>query len=154
MTKWESDRDWITEEERSDVLEKVKKVEKWIEDKLEEQGNLKKWEDPAFKSSQVPVQVKGLEHLVLRLSKKPKPKLPKKEKKNETDTAETEGEGEEGEENLDEAGSAKARSAEEGGEKAEEAGEKAEEGEAEGQEPKNEAEKEENDEEDEGRDEL
>ena len=103
MTKWETTMEQITEEERGDVFEKIEKVEKWLEEKLEAQAKLEKWDDVAFKSSEIPAQTKGLEQLVLRLSKKPKPKP--KPVKNETDanaTSTTEGGGEgEGAEDLD-----------------------------------------------------
>ncbi|GMI02012.1 hypothetical protein TrST_g6123 [Triparma strigata] len=98
MTKWETTMEQVTEEERADVFEKIEKIEKWLEQKLDEQSKLEKWDQPAFKSSEVAPQSKSLELLVTRLSKKPKPKV---EKKNETETeAEADEEGSEGGDEL------------------------------------------------------
>ncbi|GMH66219.1 hypothetical protein TrRE_jg9880, partial [Triparma retinervis] len=134
MGKWETDREWVTEEERNDVLEKVEKAEKWLDGKLEEQGEVKKWEDPAFRSAEVPAITKGLEQLVMRLGKKPKPKPPKEEKKEEEEEGEkgSEGDGEE-EEDLD--GEKKEEEGgEEGGDEEGDEGEEEEKGEGKGDE--------------------
>lgn len=84
MTKWETTHSHITEEERSDVLEKVEKVKNWISEKEEEQSKVSSSDDPVFKSEECPGQTKSAESLIARLSRKPKPK-PKEEKKDETE---------------------------------------------------------------------
>lgn len=89
LTKWETEKPQVTEEERGDVKAKMAEVEKWIEEMEGKQSETPDHETPAFKSADVPLQFKGVEKLMKSLSKKPKPKPPKK---NETETAE-EGEG-------------------------------------------------------------
>jgi len=91
MTKWESTKPQVTVDERGDVLAKVKDVENWISEKEAEQEATDITEDPAFKSEDVPGQIKSIEKLVSKLNRKPKP-VPKKEEKkaNETETVETE----------------------------------------------------------------
>ncbi|GMH78695.1 hypothetical protein TrLO_g1449 [Triparma laevis f. longispina] len=123
MTKWETTMEQVTEEERADVFDKIEKVEKWLEEKLEAQGKLEKWEDVAFKSSEVAPMSKSLEMLVTRLSKKPKPKV---EKKNETEAEEVEGEGEE--DNLDDKEEGESEGEGEGQDEAPAAEEESEEG--------------------------
>merc|ERR1712032_331462 len=86
MKKWETTMPQISEEERSDVFDKITKVRTWIQEQEEAQSQKKLWETPAFKSTDAPLQTKGIESLVAKLSKKPKPKPPKKEK-NETKEA-------------------------------------------------------------------
>lgn len=93
MKKWETTMPQVTEDERADVLSKVEEVKKWIQDKLEEQDSKAAHEEPAFSSADVPLQTKGIERLVGRLSKKPKPKPEKKETvKAENETAKAENE--------------------------------------------------------------
>lgn len=74
MVKWETSMPQITEEERSNVLEKVEDIRKWISENEEAQAAKKPHEEPAFLSKDVPQQSLPLETLVLRLSRKPKPK--------------------------------------------------------------------------------
>ena len=57
----------------------IEEIKKWIQDKVEEQDGKAAHEDPAFSSEDVPLQAKSLEKLVMKLSKKPKPKPAKKE---------------------------------------------------------------------------
>ena len=83
LVKWETSKPQITEEERNSVVEKIEEVRKWIEDKEKEQSAKKSHEDPAFLSADVPAQIKPVETLVMKLSKKPKPK---KEEKPESET--------------------------------------------------------------------
>jgi len=85
MEVWKTKLPHITEEERADVLDKVKDVREWLLEKEEEQAKKKQHEDPAFASAEVPKQTKRLEALVSKLKKKPKPKP---EKKNTTDSDE------------------------------------------------------------------
>jgi hypoxia up-regulated 1 len=83
MKKWETTMEHITEEERTEVLDKVAVVRKWIEDKVAEQVAADPTTDPVFTSEEVPGQTKQIESIVQRLMKKPKPKPV--EKKNETE---------------------------------------------------------------------
>jgi len=85
MEKWVEAKPQVTEEERKEVLDKVAEARKWIEEKEKAQSKKKPHEDPAFLSSEVPLQLKPIEALVVRLNRKPKPK-PKKVEKNETET--------------------------------------------------------------------
>jgi len=107
MAKWATERPQVTEEERNSVLEKVEEVRKWIADNEDAQGKKKLHEDPAFLSAEAPKQTSGIESLVLKLSKKPKPKPPKSEK-NETADAE---ENETDQTNASEAGDSTAKKA-------------------------------------------
>lgn len=73
------------------MAEKVENVRKWIVDQEEAQAAMDPWDEPAFKSADVPKQTKDLEALIGRLSKKPKPKKEeKKENKTEAADGETE----------------------------------------------------------------
>jgi len=103
MTKWETSKPQVTEEDRANVAEKVENVRKWIIDQEEAQAATNPWDEPAFKSTDVPKQTKDVEALIGRLSKKPKPK-PKKEEKKENKTEATDGETED----LDDKSEAKA----------------------------------------------
>jgi len=85
MEKWVEAKPQVTEEERKEVLDKVKEARKWIDDKEKAQSKKKPHEDPVFLSTEVPLQLKPIETLVVRLNRKPKPK-PKKVEKNETAT--------------------------------------------------------------------
>jgi len=87
MTKWETSKPQVTEEERTAVLEKVETARKWIADQEEAQASKEAWEEPAFSSTDVPKQTKSLETFIGKLSKKPKPE--KKEEKNETEAENT-----------------------------------------------------------------
>jgi hypoxia up-regulated 1 len=86
VKKWETSMPQVTEDERKDVLKKVEDARKWIEKKEKGQSKKKSHEDPAFTSEEIPVQIKPIESLVVRLSKKPKPK-PEKKKKVDTENA-------------------------------------------------------------------
>jgi len=85
MKKWETTMEHITEEERTEVLDKVDEVRTWIEEKVGEQEKADVAGDPVFTSDEVPGQTKRIESIVAKLMKKPKPKP---EKKNETEAAE------------------------------------------------------------------
>ena len=124
MKKWETTMAHITEEERSEVLDKVAEARKWVEEKTGEQEKADQTADPVFTSEEVPGQTKKIESIVGRLTKKP---IPKPEKKNETDTDknETTSEGSEGESTESEDLDAKdAESTEEVEDKTDEAEEK------------------------------
>mmetsp|Transcript_41928 Transcript_41928/g.50285 ORF Transcript_41928/g.50285 Transcript_41928/m.50285 type:complete len:997 (+) Transcript_41928:168-3158(+) len=83
MTKWETSMPQITEGERSNVLEKVNDVRKWVDDMEDKQNEVNPWDVPVLISSEVPIQTKDVEKMIGKLSKRPKPKPPKVEK-NET----------------------------------------------------------------------
>mmetsp|Transcript_582 Transcript_582/g.813 ORF Transcript_582/g.813 Transcript_582/m.813 type:complete len:936 (+) Transcript_582:121-2928(+) len=111
--KWKTSKPQITDDEIKDLLEKLEKVEKWLAEKMEKQEQLEPYEPPAFSSADVEPQLKTVNTLVSRLSKKPTPKVEKplatEQKKNGTETAEErsssedlkEGENVEGEEGGD-----------------------------------------------------
>ncbi|KAL7534489.1 hypothetical protein ACHAXR_006880 [Thalassiosira sp. AJA248-18] len=121
MTKWETTMTHITEEERTEVLDKVGEVRAWIKEKVDEQEKNDVTADPVFTSEEVPGQTKRIESIVSKLMKKPKPK-PVVEKKNETESTE--------EKNATESGSDDEKKEEgEGGEAAEDDEKTAEDGE-------------------------
>lgn len=78
MTKWETTMTQVTEEERKEVLTKVETVKLWMKEQTDAQEKVPPTEEPAFKSVDVPLQTKGVESILGRLSRKPKPKPPKK----------------------------------------------------------------------------
>jgi hypoxia up-regulated 1 len=80
IKKWETSMPQVTEEERTKVLDQVEEVRKWIAKVEGMQAKKKPHDEPAFVSADVPLQAKDLELMVVRLSKKPKPKPPKKKK--------------------------------------------------------------------------
>ena len=88
MEKWVEAKPQVTDEERKEVLDKVKIAREWIAGKEKVQSKKKPHEDPAFLSKEVPLQLKPIETLLVRLNRKPKPKPPKKDK-NETTTNST-----------------------------------------------------------------
>jgi len=85
MKKWETTMPQVTKEEVDQVTEKVNEAKKWIEKKEKEQSKKKAHDEPAYDSADIPAQFQPVEALVMRLSKKPKPK-PVKKKVNATDT--------------------------------------------------------------------
>lgn len=94
MENWSTSKPQVTEDERSEILEEVELVKKWLAEKESEQAAKSPQEEPAFVSTDVPKMIRTVEKKILQLSKKPKPKPPKKEKnetKAENETA-TEGE--------------------------------------------------------------
>ncbi|EED89924.1 heat shock protein, partial [Thalassiosira pseudonana CCMP1335] len=88
MKKWETTMEHITEEERSEVLDKVAEVRAWIAEKVKAQEEADQTSDPVFTSEEVPGQTKKIESIVARLMKKPKPKPVKKEETDKNETAE------------------------------------------------------------------
>ena len=69
MAKWETEKPQVTEEERNSVMEKVNEARKWIADMQDKQADTDPTDTPAFTSEEVPLQTKGIESLVSRLSK-------------------------------------------------------------------------------------
>ena len=89
LEKWAETMPQVTDEEKEDVRSKVADIRKWIEEKEEAQAAKAPHEDPAFSSEEVPGQSTALERLMMRLSKKPKPKPEKKEEdENKTEASE------------------------------------------------------------------
>jgi hypothetical protein len=70
----------ITEEEKEKLLDLVKKTEAWIEEKEELQSAKSPFEEPAYDSADVPLQLKPVGLLFDRLMKKPRPPPPVIEK--------------------------------------------------------------------------
>jgi hypoxia up-regulated 1 len=122
MTQWNTTMPQVTEEEKAEVLDLVEAIRKNIADKVEEQAAKKAHEEPAFLSIELATELKPLETMVLKLSKKPKPKPPPKKKKdanatsadNATDTNTTDANTTEGDSGA-EADDAAAESTEEAG---------------------------------------
>lgn len=69
IKKWETTMTHITEEERGEVMAKVEEVKAWIAEKEEAQSKVEPHEDPAFKSAEVPGQMRPIEVLVTKLKK-------------------------------------------------------------------------------------
>lgn len=86
LDKWKVSMPQITDEERKDVEQSIKKVEDWIKDQEEAQDKKAPHEEPAFLSTQISPRLKSLKETIRRLSRKPKPPPPKV-KKNKTETA-------------------------------------------------------------------
>ncbi|CAB1098258.1 HSP70 [Ectocarpus sp. CCAP 1310/34] len=113
VEKWEKTKPHITEQERTDVMEKIDSAEKWMSDKEAEQAAHPPHETPVFKSAEVEPALKALKNLVTKLSKKPAPKKEKPAKAdNSTEEAATNGD--EGEESPEGEGEGKAEEGEEG----------------------------------------
>jgi hypoxia up-regulated 1 len=87
MAKWDEKMPHITAEEKEPVAAAINDVRKWIADKEDAQAQKQPHEDPVFTSEEVPLQTKSLEALVLKLSRKPKPKPVKNETKAENATS-------------------------------------------------------------------
>merc|ERR1711871_1719933 len=71
---WNDTMPHITEEEKEKISTMIEDVREWIYSKLEEQEKLQPHVEPAFKSSQVELQLKPVFAMYQRLYKKPKPK--------------------------------------------------------------------------------
>jgi len=70
---WSEKLPQITEKETEGMLEAIQKVDSWIEKKEEEQKTKPSHEEPAFDSSEVPIQLKPVQALFEKLIRKPKP---------------------------------------------------------------------------------
>lgn len=93
MEKWEESKPHITKEERKEILDQVKTIQKWADDNEKKQSKKKPHETPVFLSSEVPGQLKPLERAVVKLGKKPKPIEKKAKDTNTTDSNATATEG-------------------------------------------------------------
>jgi len=78
---------WITEQERNDVLEKVKDFDTWFADVVSKEEGLKPHEDSKMEIKDVMKKAKDLQKLFTKISGKKKPKEEKKveEKESEED---------------------------------------------------------------------
>jgi Hsp70 protein len=74
LAQWETTKPQITEEERQSVTTRIESVRQWIEEQEAAQAQRQLSEDPAYWSREIPEQFRPIESLVLRLSRKPKPK--------------------------------------------------------------------------------
>ena len=95
---------WITEQEQSDVLERVDETREWLNGKIEEQAALSPDEDAAFTVDEIETRMKKVNTLAKKVFTKKKPKEPKKKKEEEkTEEGESEAkkDGEEDVINLD-----------------------------------------------------
>ncbi|CAM9761396.1 unnamed protein product [Chrysoparadoxa australica] len=104
VAKWAETKPHITESERDDVTAKLDKAEQWLNTKEAEQAALAGHEAPAFLSTDVEPELKGLKALVSKLAKKQPPPPPKEEEPDvvpkeggEGEEAAGEGEGSNGE---------------------------------------------------------
>lgn len=86
-----------TQEEKTDVIDKISEVKTWFSDLAEQQAALKQHEDPVLVVDEVAKKIKNVKKLFdkVKNKKKPKEKKPKKEEKKE---GEEEAEGEKKEE--------------------------------------------------------
>ncbi|KAF9137834.1 adenyl-nucleotide exchange factor sse1 [Linnemannia schmuckeri] len=64
----------IPEEEKNSIVEKCSKAQTWIENKLERQSMMKKYETPAFTSAEVRKQRDDIVYFATPILNKPKPK--------------------------------------------------------------------------------
>ena len=74
---------WVTEQEQTDLLEKVDETRDWLNGKIEEQAALSPEEDPAYTVDDVDAKMKTLRKLADKVFSKKKPKEPKKKKEEE-----------------------------------------------------------------------
>lgn len=89
MVQWTEKMPHITAEDKEPVVKAISDVRKWIEDKEEAQAKKSSSDDPVFLSDDVPEQMKPIEALVVKLSRKPKPKPVKNETKSDDDSSTT-----------------------------------------------------------------
>lgn len=74
LVQWETSKPQITEEERQSVTTLIERVRQWIDEQEAAQAQRQLSEEPAYLSREIPDQFRPIEALVLRLSRKPKPK--------------------------------------------------------------------------------
>merc|ERR1712071_724489 len=89
MTKWETTMTHVTEEERGEVLGKVKDVRTWLDEMTILQEATDAAEDPAFTSEELPGQTKRIESIVARLLKKKSSESTESSEEGETKEDET-----------------------------------------------------------------
>ncbi|KAE9010888.1 Heat shock protein 17 [Phytophthora fragariae] len=104
MNEWSTSKPQVTDEERSDVIEKLDELEAWLTESEASQKAAPKHEKPVVTSADVAKKVQGVKKFVAVLAKRPKPQ-PVKTDKNDT---EKDGSKAEEETSSKEAGSEKA----------------------------------------------
>uniref|UniRef100_A0AAV1V1S3 Uncharacterized protein n=1 Tax=Peronospora matthiolae TaxID=2874970 RepID=A0AAV1V1S3_9STRA len=87
MSEWTTSKPQVTEQERSDVLEKLDELETWLTESETSQKATPKHEKPVMTSADVAKKVQGVKKFVAVLAKRPKPE-PVKLDTNETGTEE------------------------------------------------------------------
>ena len=94
---------WITEQEQTDLLERIDETREWLYGKIEEQAKLSADEDPAFTVDDIEGRMKKVNTLAKKVFSKKKPKEPKKKKEEEKteEEAEPKKEGDEDVINMD-----------------------------------------------------
>lgn len=80
VDKWKITKPQITADERNDLLEKVAKVEQWLDEKEAQQAATDLHKDPVFLSTDIEPQLTTVKSLVARLAQKPAPPKPDKKK--------------------------------------------------------------------------
>ncbi|OWZ22137.1 Heat shock protein70 [Phytophthora megakarya] len=84
MNEWSTSKPQITDEERSDVIEKLDELEAWLTESEASQKAAPKHEKPVVTSADVAKKVQGVKKFVAVLAKRPKPQ-PVKTDKNDTE---------------------------------------------------------------------
>ncbi|POM59965.1 Hsp70-like protein [Phytophthora palmivora] len=84
MNEWTTSKPQVTDEERSDVVEKIDELEAWLKESEESQKAAPKHETPVVTSADVAKKVQGVKKFVAVLAKRPKPQ-PVKTDKNDTE---------------------------------------------------------------------
>lgn len=72
--EWSTSRPWLNQTDKSQVLDKVVGVEKWLEEVEASQAKLPGNETPVYKSADVKQKVEEIQRQVARLMRIPKPK--------------------------------------------------------------------------------
>lgn len=94
VEKWGTTKPQVTEEEKIDLLEKLEKAAKWLDDKVDEQAGVAAHETPVFTSAEIEPKLRTVTSLVATLNKKPAPKAEKE--KDVKDAKDTKGKAKEG----------------------------------------------------------
>ncbi|GMF20722.1 unnamed protein product [Phytophthora fragariaefolia] len=84
MNEWSTSKPQVTDEERSDVIEKIDELEAWLTESEASQKAAPKHEKPVVTSADVAKKVQGVKKFVAVLAKRPKPQ-PVKTDKNDTE---------------------------------------------------------------------
>ncbi|GMF19358.1 unnamed protein product [Phytophthora lilii] len=84
MNEWSTSKPQVTDEERSDVVEKLDELEAWLTESEASQKAAPKHEKPVVTSADVAKKVQGVKKFVAVLAKRPTPQ-PVKTEKNDTE---------------------------------------------------------------------
>ncbi|KAI9980623.1 hypothetical protein PInf_009926 [Phytophthora infestans] len=90
MNEWSTSKPQVTDDERSDVVEKLGELEAWLTESETSQKAAPKHEKPVVTSADVAKKVQGVKKFVAVLAKRPKPQ-PVKIDKNDTEEEESKG---------------------------------------------------------------